>query len=383
MYRRSDLVTSAVSSEVLLASGTSLVMSNLNIARDRAQRAMSVDPIFRARTPLRVSFAGGGTDVSPFPEREGGLVLSATINRYAHGTLRPRTDERIRIESLDLDTALEYGKDEDVTFDGELDLVKGVIARLAQLGEARGVDLFLHTAAPPGSGLGASSALIVSLIGLLRDFHRLGLSEYEVAQLACEIERVDLGLSGGTQDQYAASFGGFNFIEFESDRVIVNPLRIPQTTIYELEANLVLVFTGRTRAGDHIISDQTERYVSGDEDALSGLRMQKELALTMKNALLRGQLSEFGDLLGTAWQFKKRMSPRITTPAIDEAYDEAIKHGALGGKVTGAGGGGFMLFYCRPGHRHRVVERLRLLGMDESEFAFTTQGLTTWTYVER
>jgi D-glycero-alpha-D-manno-heptose-7-phosphate kinase len=352
------------------------------ITRERAQRAVSVEPLYRAKAPLRVSFAGGGTDVAPFPEREGGLVLSATINRYARGTLRPRADDRIRVESLDLDMALEYGTDEQVPYDGHLDLVKGAIRRLAQLDEARGIDLFLHTAAPPGSGLGASSALIVSLIGLLRDYHRLRLTDYDIAQLAWEIERVDLGLSGGLQDHYAAAFGGFNFMEFDAEHVIVNPLRIPQTTMYELESNLVLFFTGATRAGDHIIVDQTTRYETGDADALAGLRMQKDLAVAMKNAMLRGRLTEFGELLGTAWEYKKRMSPRISNGTIDEAYDEAIKYGAIGGKITGAGGGGFMLFYCQPSRRHRVVERLRAMGLEQAEFAFDTEGLTTWTYVE-
>jgi D-glycero-alpha-D-manno-heptose-7-phosphate kinase len=182
------------------------------VTRDRAHRAPSVQPLYRAKAPLRVSFAGGGTDVAPFPEREGGLVLSATINRYAHGVLRPRTDGIIRVSSLDLGTALEYGATDPVSYDGQLDLVKAAISRLAALDEARGIELSLHTAAPPGSGLGASSALIVSLIGLLRDYHRLALTDYDVAELAWEVERLDVGLKGGLQDQYAASFGGFNFL---------------------------------------------------------------------------------------------------------------------------------------------------------------------------
>ena len=352
------------------------------VTRARAQHAPSVEPLYRAKAPLRVSFAGGGTDVAPFPEREGGLVLSATINRYAHGTMKPRTDGRIRVESLDLDTALEYGAEDLVQYDGQLDLVKGAIRRVAQLDEARGIDLSLHTAAPPGSGLGASSALIVSLIGLLRDYHKLSLTDYEIAHLAWEVERLDLGLRGGLQDQYAATFGGFNYIEFHADHVIVNPLRIRQTTVNELESNLLLCFTGATRAGDHIIDDQTERYEASVGDTLGGLRMQKELAVAMKDALLRGRLTNFGQLLGTAWEYKKQMSPRITTPMIDEAYAEAMKHGAIGGKITGAGGGGFMLFYCRPGARHRVAGRLRSMGLQEADFAFENAGLRTWTYVE-
>jgi D-glycero-alpha-D-manno-heptose-7-phosphate kinase len=359
------------------------LMSRPRVTRDRAHRAPSVEPLYRAKAPLRVSFAGGGTDVAPFPEREGGLVLSATINRYAHGILRPRTDGRVSLESLDLGTALEYGAQDPIEYDGQLDLVKAAIQRVAALDEARGIDLFLHTAAPPGSGLGASSALMVSLIGMLRDFHRLALTDYEIADLAWEVERLDLGLKGGLQDQYAATFGGFNFIEFHPDGVIVNPLRIPRTTIDELEANLLLCFTGTTRAGDRIIDDQTSRYESSHRDTLEGLRVQKELASAMKDALLRGKLTDFGELLGTAWSYKKRMSPRISTPLVDEAYQEALDHGALGGKITGAGGGGFMLFYCRPGCRHRVAERMRQVGLQETEFAFEPEGLRSWAYVER
>jgi D-glycero-alpha-D-manno-heptose-7-phosphate kinase len=352
------------------------------LTRARAQRAPWVQPLFRAKAPLRVSFAGGGTDVAPFPQREGGLVLSATINRYAHATLQPRTDGRIRVESLDLKTALEYGTEEHVEYDGNLDLVKAAIRRVAQLEEPRGIDLFLHTAAPPGSGLGASSALIVGLIGVLANYHKLSLSDYELAQLAWEVERLDLGLKGGLQDQFSATFGGFNFMEFSGDRVIVNPLRIKPTIVNELEANLLLCFTGATRAGDHIIDDQTKRYEASEQDSLAGLRMQKELATSMKDALLRGKLTEFGELLATAWEYKKRISPRISTPTIDEAYSEALRHGAIGGKVTGAGGGGFILLYCRPGSNHRVAERLQQLGLAPMDFAFDQEGLRSWTYVE-
>jgi D-glycero-alpha-D-manno-heptose-7-phosphate kinase len=357
-------------------------MHGATISRARAQRAPSALPLYRAKVPLRVSFAGGGTDVPPFPERETGAVLSATINRYAHGTLRPRPDGRIKVESYDLGMALEYGADDHVDYDGKLDLVKAAILRVAQLETPRGIDLFLHTAAPPGSGLGASSALVVNLIGLLRDLHKLSLTDYEIAQFAWEVEREDLGLLGGLQDQYAATFGGFNFIEFHPDGVIVNPLRIKPTTILELESNLLLCFTGTTRAGDHIIEDQTARYESSEAQALEGLRMQKQLAIAMKDALLMGYLAEFGHLLGMAWEHKKKMSPRITTPVIDEAYAVARAGGALGGKVTGAGGGGYMLFYCPPGTRHIVSERLRTLGLCDAEFSFDQQGLRTWSYVE-
>jgi D-glycero-alpha-D-manno-heptose-7-phosphate kinase len=334
--------------------------------------------LYRAKAPLRVSFAGGGTDVPPFPEQEGGLVLSSTINRCAHGTLRPRDDQRIAIESLDLGVAASYRADEPLEKGGDLALVKAAIRRVG-VRDGQGFDLFLDTAAPPGSGLGSSSAMMVALIGLLASFYRQPLTSYEIAELAFRIERVDLGLKGGLQDQYASTFGGFNYIEFEADRVIVNPLRIGPDTIAELEYNLLLGFTGATRSSDHIIEDQTARYETRDEDTLAGLREQKQLATAMKNALLRGDTNGFGELLGEAWNAKRRMSPRITNDFIDEAYDAAMREGALGGKVTGAGGGGYMLFYCRYDRKHRVAEALTELGVKITDFAFDHDGLTRWS----
>src|SRR5436190_12741519 len=266
--------------------------------------------LYRANAPLRVSFAGGGTDVPPFPEREGGLVLSSTINRCAHGTLRPRSDQRIAIESLDLGVAASYRADEPLEQGGELDLVKAAIRRVG-VRDGKGFDLFLDTAAPPGSGLGSSSAMMVTLIGLLASYYRLPLTSYEIADLAFSIERVDLGLKGGLQDQYASTFGGFNFIEFQADRVIVNPLRIPADVVHELEHNMLLCYTGKTRASDRIIEDQTSRWEEGDEQAVAGLRAGKELAVAMKNTLLKRRLNDFGDLLGSAWEEKKKMSPKI------------------------------------------------------------------------
>jgi D-glycero-alpha-D-manno-heptose-7-phosphate kinase len=331
----------------------------------------------RAKAPLRVSFAGGGTDVPPFPEKEGGLVLSATINRHAYGTLCPRPDRQILIESVDLGLALEYGIGKPIGYDGNLDFVKAPILRLGN-GHSLGFELFLHSATPPGSGLGSSSAMMVTMIGLLRDFYALPLTDYDLANLAHQVERVELGLQGGLQDQYASTFGGFNFIEFHADHVVVNPLRVRPSTVNELQHNLLLCFTGATRKSDRIIEDQVGRFADGDADTLYGLRRQKELAVEMKDALLLGRLKSFGELLDEAWRHKKRLSPKISTPFIDEAYEEAMRHGALGGKVMGAGGGGYMLFYCDFRRRHRVATALEKLGMTVSDFAFDFEGLGTW-----
>jgi D-glycero-alpha-D-manno-heptose-7-phosphate kinase len=225
--------------------------------------------------------------------------------------------------------------------------------------------------------LGSSSAMVVTVVALLNEYYGIAMGEYEVAHLASVIEREDMKIAGGLQDYYAAAFGGFNYVEF-GEQVIVNPLRVREDVIGELEMNLVLCFTGATRRSDSIISDQTERYTRSEHGTLDGLREQKRLALAMKAALLRGQLDEFGWLLGQAWEAKKKMSPKITNPFIDEMYDLAIRSGALGGKVTGAGGGGYMLLYVDFEHRHKVVSALEGLGTPCAGFSFAPQGARAW-----
>lgn len=330
----------------------------------------------RAKAPLRLSFAGGGTDVPPFPETEGGVVLSATIDHFAYGSLSPRSDDRVNVESVDFGLSLDFPVTEDPVLDGKLDLVKAAIRRLRRE-DLGGYDLVLRSNTPPGSGLGSSSTMIVTLVGLLHEFYGLRQDPYEIAQLAHAIERDDLGIMGGYQDHYAATFGGFNFIEF-GDHVVVNPLRISDATVHELEFSLLLCFTGVTRESANIITDQTKRVVTRQADTLSGLRAQKQLAVAMKSALLRGKLLEFGDLLGEAWREKQKLSPMITTSRIQDAFDIALKNGAVSGKVTGAGGGGYILFFCDFKHKHRVANALEEFGVTPTEFSFESKGVTAW-----
>ena len=304
-------------------------------------------------------------------------MLNATIDSYAWGSLRPRQDGRIRIESVDLGISLDCPAQEKLRLDGHLDLVKATILRFDAQNSA-GFDVFLHSDAPPGSGLGSSSSLIVGLVGLVKEFKGLPLTDYEVAHLAYLIEREDLQIQGGHQDQYASSFGGFNFIEFYGDRVIVNPLRIHQDTVNELEHNLLLCYTGTTRRSDRIIEDQTQRFERKESDTLYALREQKQLATDMKNALLSRRLDDFGDLLHSAWESKKHLSPKISNSWIDDMYRTARLHGALGGKITGAGGGGYMLLYCQFEKKHKVAEALKGAGALPTEFAFESRGLQTW-----
>jgi len=331
----------------------------------------------RAKAPLRVSFAGGGTDVPPYPEREGGCVLNATITSYAYGTLQPRKDEQIRIVSLDYGVAVDYDRSEIPIYDGNLDLAKAAISRLGMV-KVRGFDLLLHSEAPPGSGLGASSAVAVVLVGLLKEYGELSLTPYEIADLAYRVEREELQIAGGLQDQYAAAFGGFNFIEFLGDRVVVNPLRVRQDIINELEYSLLLCYTGKTRLSARIIDDQVSRYKTHESETVEGMRRLKEIAVEMKNALLLGELSAFGELLDQAWRNKKKLSTRITSPFIEQMYEQARRDGALGGKITGAGGGGYLLLYCRPEQKHAVAQRLKKMGGTVSDVSFSQFGLQTW-----
>jgi D-glycero-alpha-D-manno-heptose-7-phosphate kinase len=336
----------------------------------------------RAKTPLRISFAGGGTDVPPYPELYGGCVLNVTIDIFAWGSLQPREDDTIKIESVDLNLEVEFNSHEEPDLDGNLDLAKTALKRLGAL-RSTGFDIFLHSDVPPGSGLGSSSALVVTLAGLVQEYKRMPIESYALAQTAYVIEREDFDISGGLQDHYAAAFGGFNFIEFYKDRVIVNPLRIQRSTVNELEHNLLLCYTGSTRRSDHIIDDQTARLVSNHKSALLGLSEQKTLAVSMKDALLTARLSEFGELLHCSWMAKKQISDRISNPYIDELYEEARKKGAIGGKITGAGGGGYMIFYCEFEKRHKVAEQLRKMGAIPAEFAFEADGLQTWRIDEQ
>ncbi len=333
--------------------------------------------LIRAKAPLRISFAGGGTDVPPFPAQEGGCVLSATIDRYAWGTLRPRHDGAICIESLDFGVSLTYSSRSEMVLDGNMDLAKAAIARLTGAYD-QGFDLFLHCDAPPGSGLGSSSAMMVALVGLLKEWKNLPLTDYEVAELAHEVERVDLGIAGGMQDQYAATFGGVNYIEFLRDRVVVNSLKLSPDTINELEYNLLLVDTGKIRLSSNIIADQVGRYERGETASVDALRELKRLTSEMKESLLRRRFDEFGALLNEEWQHKKRMSDRISSPELDRLYQLALDEGAIGGKITGAGGGGHMLLYCRFERKHRVAEALRAAGCEPSEVALEPLGLQTW-----
>jgi len=330
---------------------------------------------FRARAPLRISLCGGGTDVTPYPEEHGGMVLSATINQYAYASLRPRRDSRLTLASLDYDVVARYDHPRRMKLDGNLDLIKAVVRAFKV---RRGADLWVHSDAPPGSGLGSSSTLVVALIGVMSEWLGRPMPSYDVAELAYRIERVDLGLAGGRQDQYASAFGGFNFIEFNADGTVVNPLRIRSDVLNELEYRLLLCYMGQTRQSAKIIERQTAAYRAGQASVVEALHRLKGETLEMKKALLLGKVDALGELLHQAWESKKKLDEGISNSRVDQLYRLARREGAIGGKMPGAGGGGYFLLLTRFDRKHRVAAVLEKHGGQVVPFQFERRGLVTW-----
>lgn len=335
----------------------------------------------RARAPLRLGLAGGGTDLSPFSDEFGGVVLNCTIDRYAYAFLEARDDGGVGFCAKDLGREEVFASPHD-SHQAELLLHRGVYHRIMK--EFNGGKLLPMTVttsvdAPMGSGLGTSSALVVALVEAFRCLLDLPLGQYDVAHLAFEIERQDLGLSGGKQDQYAASFGGINFIEFlKNDRVIVNPLRVPDGMVKELESSMVTVFSGQSRASADIIDQQKAAMVSHERKALDALLELKADAIEMKASLLRGDVHGMARILLKSWKAKKATASSISNPRIEELFELAMANGALAGKVSGAGGGGFLMFIVRPEDRYDLMEALHARGAEVEPVIFTHAGCESW-----
>jgi D-glycero-alpha-D-manno-heptose-7-phosphate kinase len=338
--------------------------------------------MFRSKAPLRIGLAGGGTDVSPYCDQFGGAILNATISLSAHTSIEWIDQPQIILEALDREEKQTFDLLPQLPIDGILDLHKGVYNRMAnQYGlPNRGMRISTFVDAPAGSGLGTSSTLVVSIIGAFAEMLRLPLGEYDIAHLAYEIERIDLRLAGGRQDQYAATFGGVNFMEFyNDDKVIVNPLRIRSEYLHELENNLVLYFTDSSRESATIIKEQVKNVQSGNEKSIEAMHQLKEQARMMKEALLQGKLNKIGDILDYGFQQKRNMAANITNDRLESIYEAAKQAGAMGGKISGAGGGGFMVFYCPGNSAYHVQKAILQFGGSIRQYQFTQHGLTTWT----
>lgn len=331
------------------------------------------DAVVRALAPLRISFVGGGTDFPHWYERHGGAVLSATIDRYAHVTVEPRDDGHVRIRSHDLEQTTQYHLDDGPVYDGVMDLPKATIERI---GVHRGIDVDVHSDAPPGSGLGGSSALVTAVVGALAALGGRTLTRDELARVSYAVEREDLGIPGGWQDQYAAAFGGFNLIGFSAEGVTVTPVRATAASLAELQRNLLLCHSGQVRTNLGLIDTQIRLYREGREETIQGMKQLQEMAYEMRYAVEAGELDALGCLLHEAYESKKRMNPHIAegTP-IERLFGAAREAGALGGKICGAGGGGYLLLYCRPPEQPAVRAALEALGGRFTSFSFCATGV--------
>ncbi len=338
--------------------------------------------IYRSKAPLRIGLAGGGTDVSPYSDMYGGAILNATISLSANASIELLDTNEIIVETLDRKEQQRFEAATSLPINGHLDLLKGVYNRIQKdfPFPVKGFRLSTYVDAPAGSGLGTSSTLVVAILGAFVEMLKLPLGDYDIAHLAFQIEREDLQLAGGKQDQYAATFGGVNFMEFYADdKVIVNPLRIRPEYMHELGNNLVLYFTASSRESAAIIKEQVKNVNEKNEKSIDAMHHLKEQSKMMKEALLKGKLNDFGEILDFGFQQKRKMAHNISNSMIEDIYDAAKKAGATGGKISGAGGGGFMIFYCPGNTRYAVVETLNRFGGEVKNYSFTKYGLTTWT----
>ncbi|HUX95224.1 MAG TPA: hypothetical protein VMV47_05770 [Bacteroidales bacterium] len=338
--------------------------------------------IIRSKAPLRLGLGGGGTDVSPYSELYGGAVLNATIDQYAYCTIEETDNDTIILQANDLGQKVKYKSMPNLPVDGHLDLHKGVYNRIVQqyrIKKTLSFRLVTSCDVPPGSGLGTSSTMVVAILKAFTEWLNLPLGDYDMARLAYEIERKDLGLSGGKQDQYAATFGGFNFIEFhDNDMVIVNPIRIKRWIIDELEVSMVLFYTGDSRSSDKIIREQQKNTAQGKKLSVEATHSIKKNSFVMKDLLLKGEIVQFCKALGKDWENKKNMASSITNKNIDRIYDAALKAGAYGGKVSGAGGGGFMIFTVDPVKKINLINSLNSFSGKVLNFHFSDNGCQSW-----
>jgi D-glycero-alpha-D-manno-heptose-7-phosphate kinase len=331
------------------------------------------DVTVRATAPLRISFVGGGTDFPHYYERHGGAVVSATIDRCAHVDATPRGDGLVTIRSLDLGHRVRFAVEEGPSFDGVMDLPKAAIGRM---GAAGGLDVDVASDAPPGSGLGGSSALVTACVGALAALEDRSMSAVEVARVAYAIEREDLRVAGGWQDQYAAALGGFNLLEFSAGGVTITPLELGPDALEELGANLLLCYSGAVRTDLGLIDTQIRLFEEGREETIVGMKQLHEMAYEMRDAIEAGDLRDLGGLLREAYESKKRMNPHIAegTP-IERLLEVAHQAGATGGKICGAGGGGYLLVACEPSRRAAVGRALVGAGGRLADFRFRSAGV--------
>lgn len=339
--------------------------------------------IIRAKAPLRIGIAGGGTDVDPYASEKGGLVFNTTINKYAYCSIIPNETRTVTVISPDYGTT-EFELELPMKYDGNEDLVKAVVNHFEI---DQGFKAFIKSDVPPGSGLGGSSTLMVAIIKAFAQWKGVRMSKDELAALAYHLEREEIGLKGGKQDQYAASFGGFNMMSFTKDGVKVRPLKMKESMVKELEERSILCFTGKSRDSADIIESQVKK-LEKSHSSDAAYDETKRLAMCIGKAMKVEDLDGAAALLNIAWREKKKFSSKVANPKINDLYETAMENGAIGGKVSGAGGGGFMYFICAPGRRDDVIEALKAKGAEIMPFKFESKGavsgnIAMTSYTER
>ena len=337
--------------------------------------------IYRSKVPTRISFGGGGTDMPDYCKYHTGAVINTTIRLFTHTSLQLRDDNKVTFKWVNKDEYEEHEFDHQLDCSYGLKLFKAThnhISTRYQI-DPIGYDIISYQDVPTGSGLGTSSTLIVSLIGVYMELFNLPLGEYDIAEMAIQIERVELKENGGKQDQYAAAFGGFNYMEFKGDDVIVNPLRIKDSVQDELENNVVLYFTNFTRNSSDVLTEQVQKMKDKNKTSVLSLHALVEQAKLMKDCLIKGNIDDLGEILDYGFQQKKMLAKGISTPEIELLYETALNAGATGGKISGAGGGGFMFFYCPNNTKYDVIKALDELKMGYHQpFTWNKLGIRTW-----
>lgn len=349
------------------------------ISRDHLPKLEEQKVYARAKAPVRVSFGGGGSDTSTYFSDNGGAVINATISIYSHATLKVRDDRKISIHSLDLKETIFFNNIDDLlSYEGKFALIQSVIKAIRP---SFGFELFIYSDFPMSSGLGGSAVVTAAILGCFNQFRHDKWDKHDLSEIAFQAERIHLGVAGGWQDQYATVFGGLNFMEFNNDQNIINPIRLNKQIILELEESLILCYTGTTHDSGNIHDDQKKQ--TENTDVKERISSNVELTYEMRNHLLRGRLNEFGRCLDKAWKLKRSFSSKISNPWLDEIYEGAIQNGALGGKLLGAGGGGYFLFYVSSFNRHRLMNWIKERGLYHTPFIFEEQGLQSWTVREK
>ena len=338
--------------------------------------------IIRSKTPLRLGLAGGGTDVSPFCDEYGGCVLNVTINMYSYCTIKPTKNKKIVFIAPDRNEKIEFDSTNVLPIDSKLPLHCGIYNRIVKefnKNKPLSFEMTTYSDAPSGSGLGTSSTMVVTIIKAFQEWLNLPLGEYDTAKLAFEIERKDLKFAGGKQDQYAATFGGLNYMEFfDNDRVVVNPLRLKKWIKNEMENSLILYYTGTSRDSGKIIEEQTK--ATKCEKSLDAMFKIKEQTTLMKECVLKGDFNGISDCLTQNWLEKKKTASVISNPQIEETYNFIMEHGGKAAKISGAGGGGFMIIWCDPRNRYELIHALKNRGEGKTKVVdFVEFGAQAWT----